>query len=132
MPLFIVGFILLVGLLIYAVYYYFIQAPSDSDPRMKKPSSKFVGTARRDADAEPERKVIYFPLTPARSRRIRKDKMRKNPHPRSPKYISRTIRMNKYRTDLRQLHRTHYIWQAQVATPESEVTSSSRDILVPT
>ena len=61
MPLFIVGFILLVGLLIYAVYYYFIQAPSDSDPRMKKPSSKFVGTARRDADAEPEHKVIYFP-----------------------------------------------------------------------
>lgn len=61
MPLFIVGFILLVGLLIYAVYYYFIQAPEDSDPRMKKPSSKFVSTARKDADAEPERKVIYFP-----------------------------------------------------------------------
>ncbi len=57
MPLFIVGFILLVGLLIYAVYYYFIQAPSDSDPRMRKPAPKTSKTSSE----EPEQKVIYFP-----------------------------------------------------------------------
>lgn len=55
MPLFIVGFILLIGLLIYAIYYYFIQNP-DADPsnrRFSKPS-KF----RKD---DPKQKVIYFP-----------------------------------------------------------------------
>lgn len=55
MPLFIVGFILLIGLLIYAIYYYFIQNPNadPSNRRFSKPSKP------KKEDSKP--KVIYFP-----------------------------------------------------------------------